>query len=195
MKLKFLTLFMVLGLFAMGTPVKAVEEKAGIPAEVGEKRGEVGAPEITPGSVIQTLICTAINALNSTLGKLPSCCTTICSSSTVDPTAVGKCIYSLAQVGKTSYCVSNPTNQICTATAKAVSTIKSTCLSRLNPCGTISCGLSSTVKQACGYVCCNVDAGSGVNNCIGGSCTPYTTETSCLNPAMESAMEHLTEPF
>lgn len=201
MKLKFLTLFMVLGMFALGTPVKAQEEAmpredAVLSADEARK-GQAGEPEINIGSVVKALVCTALNALESSLGKLPSCCDKICTDPSIDPKTVGKCIYSLSKVGQTAYCTKDPSNKLCTATAKAVSIIQSACMHPANPvCTGVGCSLSSTVKKACGYICCNVGAGSGVKNCIGGvdQCTStYENETSCLNSGAEH--DHTIEPF
>ena len=195
MKFKFLSLVLTLGLLALGAEVKAqAEERAPEGThhhaqEAGTVTGKEGSPQDVV-SIIKGLICTAIqtNLVQKQI-PIPTCCTGVCSSGTPSLSELGQCsatIYAFAQ--DTTKCTGHP--KTCAAVKKIISATQSACNSWLNPiCNTTGCKVPQ-VQQACGYICCNMAAGSGVKNCMGGAdkCTsvPYNQQTCFSNGSLDS---------
>jgi|JI61114C2RNA_FD_contig_61_2589667_length_560_multi_7_in_0_out_0_1 hypothetical protein len=162
MKLKFLSIFLALGMFVLGTGLSAQDSAQ--------------APEL-PQDVAGSLLCMALKNVIPDDTTWPKVCQTACAD---DPNVsdMGCCTQQLVAESK------NTKNKSQAKFKDLVAKIKKVCGSSFSPVcsgrplkGTCR---SETVRQTCGYVCCNIDPKT-ITTCMNNNndtCDNYT-KPSC----------------
>ncbi len=211
MKFKFLSLFLTLGLLALGAGVKAEEEghphhhgtEAGAVAEKAGKPG-VGLPCNIPNTTVPELVkCFMCTALSAGLTKIPGYvpqqlvdgCAGPCKTDSSDPA-----LKSVENCAATLYSFYNDTtNQ--TKFSKAYAVVKpiisalsggnflsaNICNSGCITKPTNICKNYSVVRQACGAICCNV--GGSVTNCLKQATETCDTYKGTVSPPSKDEKE------
>ncbi len=182
MKLKFLSLFLALGMFVLGTNVSAQSHEGEMQAPASEHRAE-GAlppaePEGTPAEEQVVLKDTASNLLckflPANLQALPTCAKVCANDSTPTALQYGQCAVEIADASTTTF----------PWIPKVEGSIAMACNVGCNASFPTYTCKNPTVLKACGYICCNIPpAKSKVTNCLksygpaGQSTCAYYTET------------------
>lgn len=192
MKIKFLSLFLALSIFAVGTSVMAEEKTSPeiTPVKTEERTSESGVGESKQaplGDISGTLLCAALNEYIPVTSSWPQVCQDACAAASPSITDMGCCVKQMVLANNSSH----PNVQ------SAVSAVKTACGSTLSPvCSGKTLGINGTcsvqaVRQVCGYVCCNIDP-TTVTNCMtsyGDTCSNYTSVTCPSAPPSPSLKE------
>ncbi|MBS0271600.1 MAG: hypothetical protein JSR85_03005 [Proteobacteria bacterium] len=146
MKLKFLSLFIALGLCVLGSSLSADGPKA--PAAPAQTSKDVG---IGPSDLLG-MICTWIQGLSQAPAQCTALCTNIANPNWADLTC---CITSAQKYGKLPSAIQTAASGFCSV-----------------GCNSLFCGPSATgtfLGNTCGAVCCNTGWGSlsSINSCLG----------------------------
>jgi len=160
MKIKILSLFLVLGIFALGTNVMA-EKSGGVPERTAKESTSPEDVGFDPSAVFGQVCAFAA----SMTGEPPEC-VTACASPHCFATMAG--------------CLSKIQAQLPSAISTILGTLCST------GCNSLTC-FSSTVANYCGWVCCNTTYGS-VTNCLakqGQTCAVNYKPLASCPPSVE----------
>jgi len=162
MKLKFLSLFLALGMFVLGANVMAEEEKAPAGEAQQEELKLTEVEEQTIKDPAGSLLCSALLKVKDQI-SWPAICETACNKANPSVIDLGKCAAAVAHENATTYPqITKVENAIATACNLGCTSKK--CL--FGKCIQGTCNVPA-VLNACGYICCNIPpAASKVTNCL-----------------------------
>jgi len=160
MKLKFLSLTLVIAVLTLGSNANA--QNAEIAAAPGTALPEAKAPAASPGTIVKTLLCNNLQGIRP--DDMPTSCKDACGPNSYGGT-VRRCAAAIKQLKDTP------------KFEGVYAKVQSACAAA-SPCGTGGCKLSPGVEQDCGSICCNIDP-STVANCMssqGDKCSNYIVQ-------------------